>query len=153
MAQGTGLLLLLWSPLRPGTPRISHLASHAPPTHHYTNTPTPDTQVLDALQAGAITHAILPMENSLIGTFSQTCRLLSTLPASLHIVGEVQVHETHCLMALPGVGVGDVELVQSHPAILEQCEAFLGKLGKASATSKDTAGMAKEIAERQLGNV
>ena len=78
---------------------------------------------------------------------------LSVLQHRLHIVGEVSLKVHHCLMALPGTKIEELERVASHPQALAQCEGFLDGLGVAGLKREavyDTAGAAADIAERNL---
>ena len=66
----------------------------------------------------------------------------------LHIVGEVTVAVRHCLLALPGVGKGDVRRVVSHYQALAQCDRYIRRLpGVVREAADDTAGAAKAIAD------
>ncbi|XP_064935711.1 arogenate dehydratase/prephenate dehydratase 6, chloroplastic-like isoform X1 [Musa acuminata AAA Group] len=104
-----------------------------------------------AVQLWLADKAVLPIENSSFGSYHRTHDLL--LSHNLHIVGEVQLAVDHCLMALPGVKKKELKRVLSHPQALGQCEIALSKLGVIRESFDDTAGAARLIASKGLGDV
>ncbi len=102
-------------------------------------------QVFEAAQAGRASHGLLPVENSLAGSIHRNYDLL--LRHDLHIVGEYPLRVSHCLMALPGVSLDQVQRAHSHPQALAQCEANLRRLGLQPVVEADTAGSARWLAE------
>lgn len=56
--------------------------------------------VAQAVEGGEAQYGVLPVENSLMGAIHQSIDLLSD--TDLHVIGEVVVRVSHCLMALPG---------------------------------------------------
>jgi prephenate dehydratase len=93
---------------------------------------------------------IVPVENSIEGTITQTYDLL--LGTDLKIVGETVHLIRHSLLALPGVKLSDITVVYSHPQALAQCQNYLERLGLETIAWYDTAGAAKTIRERGLTN-
>ncbi len=114
-------------------------------------TPTQPCQSFDdvfaAVNNGESTHGFLPVENSLAGSIHRNYDLM--LRHDLHIVGEYHLRVSHCLLALPGVRMADIQRVQSHPQALAQCEANLTRLGFERIAEKDTAGSARLLLEKQ----
>ena len=76
--------------------------------------------VFAALERGEADYAVLPVENSSTGSIRQVYDLLAQY--HYYIVGEYQVKVEHCLMALPGVELADIQTVYSHEQGLMQCE-------------------------------
>ena len=103
------------------------------------------------MEGGSVDFGIVPVENSLEGTVSQTYDML--LQSPLKISGETKVRITHCLLALPRTKLGDIGKVISHPQALAQCSKFLDGLNAAIEPAYDTAGSAKLIREKKLRGV
>lgn len=59
--------------------------------------------------------AVLPIENSIGGSIHRNYDLL--LRHRLHIVREVQLAVNHCLLALPGVRMEEMDRVLGHPEV------------------------------------
>jgi len=105
-------------------------------------------EVVANLLSGDLDAALLPAENSVAGTIGRTYELL--LEYSLTIVGDIVHPIRHNLLALPGVRLGQVRRVFSHPQALEQCRRFLSVHGLEPVPQLDTAGSARIIAEEKL---
>ncbi|KAJ3228113.1 prephenate dehydrogenase (NADP(+)) [Clydaea vesicula] len=110
-------------------------------------------QTFEALKKREIDYAIIPIENSSTGTFLWNFDLMHNFDA--HIVGEYCIHESHCLVALPGVKIEDLKEIRSHPYVIDQCQLFLSDAGKHLSVSQalDTAGSASYIKEKNLKDV
>ena len=78
-----------------------------------------------AVQARDVDQAVVPIENSLEGSVTTTLDALAGEASDVRIVAEVVRPITHCLVARPGLEIGDVERVLSHPQALAQCARFL----------------------------
>lgn len=113
-------------------------------------TPLPCAQfdvAFQALAAGLADRAVLPIENSLGGSIHAVYDLL--LAHRLHVVGEVALPVSHCLLGVPGASLGGLRTVASHYQALAQCDGYLRALGPAvtPVVADDTAGAAAAVAE------
>src|SRR5262245_46836241 len=88
-------------------------------------------EMLSAVKAGDIDFALLPIENSIAGSIHESYDLLARM--DLHLVGEEVQPVAHCLIGLPGTGLGAIRKVISHPVALAQCTRFLASLPSAHA--------------------
>lgn len=102
-------------------------------------------ELFAAVSEGRATHGIAPIENSLAGSIHRNYDLL--LRNELYIIGEHHLRVSHCLMALPGVELGDIQRVYSHPQALAQCEHSLNEMGLMPVVGADTAGSARMLKE------
>lgn len=102
--------------------------------------------IFEAVNTGRATHGLAPIENSLAGSIHRNYDLM--LRHALHIVGEHHLRVSHCLLALPGVRVSEVQRVHSHPQALAQCEGTLAAMGVERVAEADTAGSARLLRER-----
>lgn len=101
---------------------------------------------LDADPALLGTAAI---ENTIAGSLLPNHELLRR--SRLCIVGEYKLRITHMLAALPGQRLDDIREVRSHPIALMQCTDFLQTRPAMTVVERDdTAGSAREIAERRI---
>lgn len=79
--------------------------------------------VMEAVERNELAFGVLPVENSISGTFHGN---LDRLVAShLKIVGEVACVQELCLCVLPGVAMNEVKQLSSHPAVLDHCESYI----------------------------
>ena len=105
-------------------------------------------EVFDAVEAGDVPFAMVPVENSLEGSITRAYDLL--LDSSLMICGETEMRISHCLIANEGAGLDSIKTVYSHPQALGQCRSFLSHLNSELVPSSDTAGSVKMLKERRL---
>lgn len=93
-------------------------------------------------------YAVVPIENTLGGSIHTNFDL--QLRYDLNIIAEHEFRVEHFLMAMPGVKIGDVKRVLSHPQALAQCDNYLTSLGVEKEAAYDTAGSAKMIKENNM---
>ncbi|MGV9009647.1 prephenate dehydratase domain-containing protein [Brevundimonas sp.] len=101
--------------------------------------------VLEALQAGDVGCALIPVENSTIGRVEPAATLVEN--SGLHIVSEVWRPIRLALMAPHGTRLSDIRTAESHPIALRQCAGTLTGLGVEPVIVFDTAGAARSVAE------
>ncbi len=101
---------------------------------------------LAAISSGEAALGMIPIENSVAGRVADIHHLL---PASgLYIIAEWFLPVRHQLMAVKGVALKDIKSVESHVQALGQCRRIIRKLGIKPVVAGDTAGSARDIAER-----
>jgi prephenate dehydratase len=106
-------------------------------------------EVIDAVLAGRVDAAVLPIENSLHGSVAEHYDLLLAHP--VRIDGESLLRIRHHLIAAPGVKLEEIRSVLSHPVALSQCRRFLEGFTQARALPfYDTAGSVKHLMEAGL---
>jgi prephenate dehydratase len=84
-----------------------------------------ERETIFAAQDGEVDGALVPIENSLEGGVNATLDTLAFEAAGVRIVGEEILPVSHALIARPGVALGDVQAVLSHPQALGQCSRWL----------------------------
>lgn len=95
--------------------------------------------------AGEVDYGLLPIENSLAGSVVASYDVLAA--TELVVVGEIVCPIHHCVLALPGVAIGELRRVRSHPVALAQCRRWLEAHSGVEAVSwYDTAGAAQAVA-------
>jgi prephenate dehydratase len=99
-----------------------------------------------AIASGQADLGMIPIENSLAGRVTDIHHLMPT--AGLHIVAESFLPIRNQLMAPKGATLAGLKTVESHVMALGQCRNFIRKLGVKPIVAADTAGSAREVAER-----
>ncbi len=123
----------------------SHLAcAHVYPDMESVPCPTFE-DALAAVQSGAATYAMIPIENSVAGRVADIHHLLPD--ADLYIIGEHFERVNHQLMALPKARLQDLKTVHSHTQALGQCRKAIRELGLKPMPEADTAGSARMVME------
>src|SRR5579859_1057362 len=106
-------------------------------------------EVFDRLQGGSVGAAVIPIENTLAGTVAEHADLLVT--RDVFIQAEYLLRIVHNVIAFPGVRVGALRRVLSHPVALDQCREFFRRHPKIEAVPfYDTAGSVKHVIANQL---
>jgi prephenate dehydratase len=81
-------------------------------------------EALDAVRSGEVAAAMVPFENSVEGSVSTTLDELAT-GEPLRVTAEVLLPVTFDVLVRPGVGLGDVRTVATHPHAEAQCRKWL----------------------------
>jgi len=102
--------------------------------------------VFASVAGGEVDAGIVPIENSVAGSVSETVDLL--MDSDLSVVGEAYLKVSHCLLGTNEATLSSLKNVISHPQALGQCRRFLEAHGLQTVPSYDTAGAAKEVVER-----
>ena len=106
-------------------------------------------EVFDRVVKGAVAAAVIPIENSLAGSVAEHFDLLLVHPVAIE--REFNLRIAHTLIAPPGVKLGQVRRVFSHPIALQQCRDFFRHHRALRAEPfYDTAGSVKHIMEQHL---
>jgi prephenate dehydratase len=106
-------------------------------------------EVFDRVERGSVNAAVIPIENSLAGSVAEHFDLL--LARSVFVQQEDRLRIVHNLIAAPGVRIGDIRRVYSHPVALDQCRDFFRKHPRIEAMLfYDTAGSVKHVVEGGL---
>lgn len=100
----------------------------------------------EAVEAGDIDLAMIPIENSLGGRVADIHHLLPE--SKLYIVDEHFLPVHHVLMGPKGSSLEGITKVESHPQALAQCREMIRELGIEPVQVADTAGAARDVAER-----
>ncbi len=124
----------------------SHIACReAYPGHDPVPCPTFE-DALAAIASGDADLGMIPIENSVAGRVADIHHLMPT--SNLHIVAEWFLPVSHQLMAPKGAKLADIKSVESHVMALGQCRNIIRRLGLKPIVAADTAGSAREVAER-----
>lgn len=101
--------------------------------------------VFRCLKAGKVSHAVIPIENTLHGSVHENYDHL--LEYNLPITGETNIRIAHQLIAMPGTSFRNVKRVLSHPVALNQClDFFRDHPNIEKVPHYDTAGSVKTLA-------
>ncbi len=103
--------------------------------------------VFEALKVDKVTHAVIPIENTLHGSILENYDHL--LQYGFPIRGETSVRISHQLIAMPGARFRDLKEAFSHPVALNQCLKFFSEHKTIKASPfYDTAGSVKMLQEK-----
>lgn len=102
--------------------------------------------VFNAVDTGEADFGILPLENSTIGTISETYDLMAK--HSFSICSLIRVEITHCLAAAKGTPAEGIKYVYSKAEALSQCSEFIKKNGLIRREYANTALSAELVANR-----
>ncbi len=99
-----------------------------------------------AIRRGEADLIISPLENSLVGSIHRCYDLL--LASDLYIVAEIILPVSHFLIGGQDADFESIEIIESHPAALGQCERFLAAHPEITAiAAEDTAGSVKRAVQ------
>lgn len=106
-------------------------------------------EVFDSVERETVGAAVIPIENTLAGTVAEHADLMLT--RGVFIQAEYLLRIVHNVIAMPGVRLGSLRRVLSHPVALDQCRDFFRRHPKIEAVPfYDTAGSVKHVIANQL---
>src|SRR5258708_22324815 len=106
-------------------------------------------EVFDRVQGGSVSAAVIPIENSLAGTVAEHADLL--VARDVVIQGEFLLRIVHNVIAAPGVKLGAIRKMLSHPVALDQCRDFFRRHPRIEPVPfYDTAGSVKHVLASRL---
>jgi prephenate dehydratase len=124
----------------------SHIACHAAYPAHEPVACATFEDAFAAISGGEAELGMIPIENSVAGRVADIHHLMPT--SDLHIIAEYFLPVRHQLMAPKGARLSEVKSVESHVMALGQCRNIIRRLGLKPIVAADTAGSAREVAER-----
>ena len=101
---------------------------------------------LVAVKRGVADYGVVPVENSRYGRITDIYHLLPE--SGLFITGEHFLRIEMNLLGVRGASLKDVKAVQSLNVALGQCRKFIRRHRLKTVNAADTAGSAREVAER-----
>ena len=103
----------------------------------------------ESLKKGESDYAVMAIENSIAGSILPNYFLLQQYHFS--ILGEVYLPIHMHLLALPGIPLSSIKVIESHPMAIRQCADYLHRMPNVEIReSEDTAWSAKKIAQKKL---
>jgi prephenate dehydratase len=110
-----------------------------------------ERETILAAGSGAVDAALVPIENSLEGGVNATLDTLALddAGATVRIVGEEVLPISLALIVRPGVALGDIDAVFSHPQPLGQCRRYLADAlpGRRAVAATSTVEAVRSVAE------
>ncbi|MDE7251713.1 MAG: prephenate dehydratase [Acetatifactor sp.] len=102
---------------------------------------------MGAIDEGRADFAVLPIENSTAGIVNEIYDLL--VEFENYIVAEQIIRIEHCLLAVPGTTLSDIQRVYSHPQSLMQSSKFLADYPWQQISMQNNAFAARKVAEEK----
>ena len=103
--------------------------------------------VFEAVTSGRADRGVVPLHNSRAGMVEEVVRLLAK--SSLQVEDRVALRVRQALLALPGVRLGHIRRVASHPQALAQCSTLVQKHGWELVARGTTSGAARQLSEER----
>lgn len=124
----------------------SHIACHeAYPGFEAVPCPTFE-DAFAAVSNGEAELGMIPVENSVAGRVADIHHLMPT--SGLKIAAEFFLPIRHQMLGVKGARLSDIRSIESHVMALGQCRNIIRRMGLKPIVAADTAGSAREIAER-----
>ena len=104
--------------------------------------------LFDSIENGAADYVLAPVANSIAGPVQAAVELLQR--SSLVARDEVEIQIDQHLIGCPSATLADIQIVQSHPVALAQCQRFFADHPQLKpVTADDTAGSVAEVMQRR----
>ncbi len=104
--------------------------------------------VFEAVNKNQAEFGVIPVENSSAGSVHESYDLIMNY--KFYIVGSSSKKIEHCFAANPGVELGNIKKVYSHPQAIAQCSHFLKNYDFTNINYSNTAAAAKYVSEKKL---
>jgi prephenate dehydratase len=102
--------------------------------------------VFALVEHGDAEFGMLPVENSVAGSVTRAYELL--MDHDLRVSAETILRVRHMLLAPAGTQLSELSRVKSHPQALAQCQRYLIRHNLSGEPWFDTAGSARDLAEK-----
>jgi prephenate dehydratase len=102
--------------------------------------------VFAMVENGDAEFGMLPVENSVAGSVTRAYELL--MDHDLRVSAETILRVRHMLLAPAGTQLSELSRVKSHPQALAQCQRYLIRHNLSGEPWFDTAGSARDLAEK-----
>ena len=109
-------------------------------------------KVMEAVEQGTTQLGILAMENAQGGVVIESMYALARYSCEIVEMFHIQVEQ--CLLGRPGLTIGDITQIHSHPQALRQCRNYLADhfWTRPLVEEEDTAVAARRLAEGELSS-
>ena len=107
--------------------------------------------VFRAVENGMCRYGILPIENSAAGSVTEVYDLMEKY--NCKIVRSLKLKVEHCLLAKPGVKIGDIKEVVAHEQALNQCGDFLKSSNVKVTVFDNNARAAKYVSQNERADI
>jgi len=106
--------------------------------------------VLEAVEAEEVDIGIMAMENAQGGVVIES--MIALAEYRCKILEMFHIHVEQCLLGKPGMPIGDISHIHSHPQALRQCREYLADKfwSRPLIQEEDTAYAAKRLADETL---
>ncbi|QTL35339.1 chorismate mutase [Pseudoalteromonas viridis] len=102
------------------------------------------SDITQSVEKGQADYGILPIENTSSGSINEVFDLLQH--AQVSIIGEVTHSVEHCLLAIEGTTLKDINKIFAHHQPFAQCSRFLEGLGDLTQEACDSTSSALKLA-------
>lgn len=106
-------------------------------------------EIVKAIESGKVACGVVPIENSIEGSVNATLDALAFETLDVYIEREIVLDVDLNLLGIPGVEIGSVSAVLSHPHAIAQCRRYLSEKipGVDQIATISTADAVRQVAE------